>query len=153
MTDGSGAGPDSNRPFAGDRRCRGPSRARRRAGGVGLALLLGAAAACAGEQSRVRFTPPPTPAELALGESLFTAHCARCHGVHAAGTDSGPPLIHAVYRPAHHSDEAFTLAVRVGVVAHHWRFGDMPPQPQVPDSQVPPIRDYVRWLQRSAGIR
>ena len=108
---------------------------------------------CAGESARVRFTPPPTPPEHAAGQTLFDAHCAPCHGVHAVGTDSGPPLIHAVYRPSHHGDEAFTLAVRVGVAAHHWRFGNMPPQPQVADSQVPPIRAYVRWLQRSAGIQ
>jgi hypothetical protein len=61
--------------------------------------------------------------------------------------------VHAVYRPSHHGDEAFTLAVRRGVVAHHWRFGDMPPQPQVSDSQVVSIVGYVRWLQRDAGIR
>ena len=52
----------------------------------------------------------------------------------------GPALIHAVYQSSHHSDAAFTLAVRVGVTAHHWRFGDMPPQPQVADSQVPPMK-------------
>jgi hypothetical protein len=61
--------------------------------------------------------------------------------------------VHAVYRPGHHGDEAFALAVRRGVVAHHWRFGNMPPQPQVSDSQITPIVAYVRWLQRSAGIR
>lgn len=121
--------------------------------GPACVALSGTIVACAGEDgSRVRFTPPPTPRELLAGETLFNAHCARCHGEHAVGTDSGPALIHAVYRPSHHSDAAFALAVRIGVAAHHWRFGDMPPQPQVPDSQVAPIRDYVRWLQRSAGI-
>lgn len=120
---------------------------------LAVLALAGVIAACTGDEvPRVRFTPPPTPAELTDGETLFNAHCARCHGVHAVGTDSGPPLIHAVYRPGHHGDEAFALAVRLGVAAHHWRFGDMPPQPQVADSQVVRIRDYVRWLQRSAGI-
>lgn len=112
------------------------------------------ALACAGAQEeRVPFSPPPTPPEHAAGASYFREHCVGCHGVHAAGTDSGPPLVHAYYRPAHHGDQAFVLAIRQGVAAHHWRFGNMPPQPQVPDSQVAPIVAYLRWLQRAAGIR
>ncbi|HSA54846.1 MAG TPA: c-type cytochrome [Gemmatimonadaceae bacterium] len=129
-------------------------------GGVRPWMRLGSATVCwvmaacvGGDAGRVAFTPPPTPTELTAGEALFNLHCSRCHGVHAVGTDSGPSLVHEIYRPSHHGDEAFTLAVRVGVAAHHWRFGDMPPQPQVADSLVPPIRDYVRWLQRSAGVR
>jgi mono/diheme cytochrome c family protein len=95
---------------------------------------------------------PPTPAGHARGESLFVAHCARCHGVAAAGTDSGPPLAHRTYEPSHHGDAAFLLAVRSGVAAHHWRFGNMPPQPQVSDAQVGAITAYVRWVQRERGI-
>jgi hypothetical protein len=40
-----------------------------------------------------------------------------------------------------------------GVAAHHWRFGDMPPQPQVSAAEREEIIAYVRWLQRDAGIR
>jgi mono/diheme cytochrome c family protein len=127
---------------------------RRRFACIAACLIPAGIAACGAEPPRgVGFSPPPTPAEFAVGESLFTARCSACHGRHATGTDSGPPLVHAVYRPGHHGDDAFTLAVRRGVVAHHWRFGDMPPQPQVSDSQISPIVSYVRWLQRSAGIR
>lgn len=104
-------------------------------------------------ETRAAFTPPPTPAAHAAGASYFGQHCVACHGAHAAGTDSGPPLVHAFYRPAHHGDQAFVLAIRQGVAAHHWRFGNMPPQPQVPDSQIGPIVGYLRWLQVAAGIR
>ncbi len=42
--------------------------------------------------------------------------------------------------------------MRNGVSAHHWRFGDMPPQPQVATAEVEEITAYVRWVQRQRGI-
>ena len=53
---------------------------------------------------------------------------------------------------AHHGDAAFLLAVRNGVRAHHWRFGDMPPQPGLTGAEVAAITAYVRELQRANGI-
>jgi hypothetical protein len=67
-------------------------------------------------------------------------------------TATGPPLVHPVYRPGHHADVAFELAVRRGVRAHHWRFGDMPPQPAVPPGEVGQITRFVRELQQANGI-
>jgi hypothetical protein len=32
----------------------------------------------------------------------FDRRCAECHGRDAAGTAVGPPLVHSIYRPAHH---------------------------------------------------
>ncbi|HUH11472.1 MAG TPA: hypothetical protein VMK65_00115 [Longimicrobiales bacterium] len=64
-----------------------------------------------------------------------------------------PPLVHAVYEPSHHADVAFQMAVRRGVRAHHWSYGDMPAQPHIPPAQADSIIGYVRWLQRQAGIR
>ena len=93
-----------------------------------------------------------SPAALAAGESLYALHCVRCHGVAGRGTTQGPPLVHRTYAPSHHADAAFLLAVRNGVTAHHWRFGNMPPQRQVTDAQLPLIVGYVRSLQRRAGI-
>ena len=61
------------------------------------------------------------------GAALFEANCASCHGANGAGSDTGPPLIHQLYQPGHHSDVAFQLAVRNGARAHHWPFGSMPP--------------------------
>lgn len=96
--------------------------------------------------------PPPTPAALQSGEMVFERACAECHGASALGTEQGPPLVHAVYRPDHHADQAFILAVRRGVRAHHWAYGDMPPVADVTDADVALIVLYVRWLQRMAGI-
>ena len=86
------------------------------------------------------------------GEAIFNQKCAVCHGLHAAGTPQGPPLVHRYYEPGHHSDMAFLLAVRRGVRAHHWRFGNMPPVPGVSDAEVRDIIRYVRALQRANGI-
>ena len=95
---------------------------------------------------------PPTPAEHREGDSLFTANCASCHGQSGRGTAQGPPLLHIIYEPSHHSDAAFVLATRNGVAAHHWRFGNMPPQPQVDSVALRKIIGYVRWAQREVGI-
>jgi mono/diheme cytochrome c family protein len=89
---------------------------------------------------------------FAPGERLFARSCAGCHGERAAGTAQGPPLAHRIYQPGHHADAAFVLAVRNGVRAHHWRFGDMPPVPGIGADDVAAIVGYVRWLQREAGI-
>lgn len=97
-------------------------------------------------------TPGVLPAELAAGKRLFEAGCQQCHGPEASGTDKGPPLVHVVYEPNHHSDAAFQRAVALGSIAHHWTFGDMPPVPGVTPDQVAEITAYVRWLQRQAGI-
>jgi cytochrome c len=120
------------------------------------ALTAGAVvlvAAC-GERPVVRadFDPGPAPAEHADGKRTFEARCARCHGVNGVGTDAGPPLVHVVYQASHHADMAFERAVALGVPAHHWRFGNMPPVSGVDLPAVRRITAYVRWLQRQAGI-
>ena len=92
------------------------------------------------------------PVEFAEGKALFEEYCSACHGPAADGTEQGPPLAHKIYEPSHHADAAFVLAVRIGVRAHHWRFGDMQPVPAVTEEMVPEIVGYVRWLQREVGI-
>ena len=94
----------------------------------------------------------PVPAELQRGKELFQANCSACHGDAALGTRQGPPLVHRIYEPSHHADISFVLAAERGVRAHHWGFGDMPPQPQVSREEVMEIVRYVRWLQRGAGV-
>ncbi len=94
----------------------------------------------------------PIPPAFKRGATLFDAQCSLCHGAFALGTQQGPPLLDAIYRPSHHGDEAFQLAVARGVRAHHWRFGDMPPVPGLVRNDVTTIVAYVRWLQRAAGI-
>ncbi|GIK80606.1 MAG: hypothetical protein BroJett024_17110 [Alphaproteobacteria bacterium] len=95
---------------------------------------------------------PELSAAARTGKSAFDANCASCHGQNAAGTDKGPPLIHDIYNPGHHADEAFFLAAKLGVRRHHWRFGDMPPQPQVSEEQMRAVVRYVREVQAANGI-
>ena len=95
----------------------------------------------------------PELSELAgRGKTAFEANCAACHGVNGAGTDQGPPLVHDIYNPGHHADGAFFFAATRGVRQHHWRFGNMPPQPQVSQGQLAAIVRYVRELQVANGI-
>lgn len=87
------------------------------------------------------------------GKRGFEAKCAACHGVNAAGQDGvAPPLVHKIYEPSHHSDEAFQRAAQSGVRAHHWKFGNMPPVPGLTRGDVQYIARYVRELQRENGI-
>jgi hypothetical protein len=43
------------------------------------------------------------------------------------------------------------LAAHNGVRAHHWRSGNMPPQPLVSELEVKAIVRYVRELQKATG--
>jgi len=86
------------------------------------------------------------------GKAAFDANCASCHGVNATGSEKGPPFVHDIYNPGHHSDIAFFLAAKQGVRQHHWPFGDMPPQPKVTDKELAAIVRYIRELQEANGI-
>ena len=86
------------------------------------------------------------------GKTNFDANCASCHGVNATGTANGPPLIHDIYNPGHHADEAFFRAAKGGVPQHHWRFGNMARLPNVTDKQLVSIIRYVREMQEANGI-
>lgn len=113
-----------------------------------VALLLAAPAAA----ETVSVTLPELSPEARAGGQAFIQNCAKCHGMIAGGTDKGPPLIHKIYEPNHHGDFAFQRAVRQGARAHHWRFGDMPPQPEVTDADVAVIVKFIREVQRANGI-
>ena len=93
-----------------------------------------------------------SPPEVAGGKALFEQNCSPCHGPAADGTAQGPPLVHIIYEPNHHGDASFVLAARNGVRAHHWRFGDMAPLPNVTEEMVLEIVGYIRWMQRQVGI-
>jgi mono/diheme cytochrome c family protein len=92
-----------------------------------------------GRPERVIVKVPTLSPVAREGREAFDRRCAACHGEHASGSAVGPPLVHLVYRPAHHADAAFALAVQRGVAAHHWRFGDMPPQPGVRPEEIEKI--------------
>ena len=87
------------------------------------------------------------------GEAAFNANCAVCHGKNATGTKNGPPLVHKIYEPSHHSDLSFQRATKFGVRAHHWPFGNMPPVAGVTEAEVERVIAYVRELQRANGIQ
>ncbi len=97
---------------------------------------------------------PETFSENAkIGKLLYQAKCAACHAVNASGQDGvAPPLVHKIYEPSHHGDESFQRAVSLGVQAHHWRFGNMPPVEGITRGDVKMIIAYIRELQRANGI-
>jgi mono/diheme cytochrome c family protein len=102
--------------------------------------------------TRVSVKVPELSPVAHAGREAFRANCARCHGEYADGTDQGPPLVHKWYHPNHHADVAFLLAAKRGVSQHHWKFGNMPPQPQVGERSLQQITQYVRELQQANGI-
>ncbi len=98
--------------------------------------------------------PDALSAEARRGRETYEANCASCHGRNAAGQDGvAPPLVHVIYEPGHHGDESFQRAAALGVRAHHWPFGDMPPVEGLTRRDVAGIVAYVRELQRANGIR
>ncbi len=129
--------------------------ARRRLGAV-LAAGIGAAACAPAadgpDPAVLAAVAARSPSEYEEGKGLYAIYCATCHGENGGGSVVGPPLVHRFYRPAHHADAAFLLAVKNGVRAHHWRFGDMAPVPGVDVAAIGRIVAYVRWLQVENGI-
>ena len=102
----------------------------------------------------VAISVPATFTESAqIGKAAFDAKCAACHGPEAVGQlEIAPPLVHEIYEPSHHGDEAFQRAVAVGVRGHHWPFGSMPPVEGLTRGDVQMIVAYIRELQRANGI-
>lgn len=104
-------------------------------------------------QLMVEVTVPSLDATTKLGERLFNENCASCHGENAAGQEGiAPPLVHKIYEPNHHADGSFLIAVKQGVRAHHWPFGNMPPVEGLTDEDVTKIVAYVRLLQKANGV-
>ncbi|NOY16945.1 MAG: cytochrome c [Gammaproteobacteria bacterium] len=100
-----------------------------------------------------RIPGPDFKADAQSGKVLFSANCAKCHGVNLRGTNNGPPFLNKAYRPGHHGDMAFHLAVSTGVRQHHWKFGDMPVIAGLSGENVANIIAYVRREQKKAGIK
>jgi mono/diheme cytochrome c family protein len=115
-------------------------------------IALAAFAACDSSQPKPAVGGGTLPAELQAGEAKFNANCSACHGPQGTGSQQGPALVHKIYEPNHHGDAAFQHAAASGVKAHHWEFGNMPKVESVSPADVDQIIQYVRWLQRQAGI-
>ena len=121
-------------------------------------IILVLLAACDGGPGERDSNPLHLPPEGFIGDSitgeaLFSQNCLACHGNGGLGTNQGPPLVHKVYNPGHHADLSFHLAVKNGVPAHHWKFGDMKPVPGLSPEDVGHIVQYVRAIQRKSGIQ
>ena len=96
--------------------------------------------------------PPDEGVDAVAGRRVYDRTCAACHGSGGRGTSKGPPFVDPIYEPSHDGDAAFVFAVRQGVTAHHWQFGDMPPQSGISDADILNVVAYVRALQRASGI-
>lgn len=118
----------------------------------GVFIAFGKLTGVGNQSGTLNLTIPTLSATAAEGKILYEESCAACHGLNTAGTDQGPTFIHRYYVPNHHSDEAFVLAARNGVRAHHWGFGNMPPRPEVSEEDVRKITRYVREMQEANGI-
>ena len=88
-------------------------------------------------------------ADVSRGNKLFKKNCGICHGTQLQGSQQGPSLLHKTYYPDHHADLAIFWAIKKGVIQHHWKFGNMPPQPQINAEQSADIVAYIRLAQRS----
>ena len=95
---------------------------------------------------------PALSLEAQIGRKAFEANCMKCHGKNGMGSDKGPPLIHKIYEPNHHSDESFYRAAKNGVSAHHWPYGDMPAVPGASRKDLTGIIRYIREIQRVNGV-
>jgi mono/diheme cytochrome c family protein len=101
----------------------------------------------------VSVTMPALEGDALMGQRVFEAKCAACHGPNAGGIEgAGPPLIHKIYEPGHHGDMAFYLAAAQGVRAHHWKFGNMPPVEGVSEAEIGSVVAFVRQVQVANGI-
>ncbi len=121
-----------------------------------FAAALGAATwllmATTRQDESVAVAVPGLSARAAEGRKAFARACAACHGADGGGGGSGPSLIHRIYRPGHHGDGAFRVAITRGVRQHHWKFGDMPPQPQVSPAEIEAIIAFIRQTQKANRI-
>jgi mono/diheme cytochrome c family protein len=118
-----------------------------------IAVVLGVAlAACSSPEADSSDIPVQNAALAAAGDVLYQTNCAECHGSDLRGTDKGPSHLSIVYVPGHHGDQAFVVAARAGVRAHHWDFGNMAPVEGLSDDNLTAIIAFVRENLRIEGF-
>jgi mono/diheme cytochrome c family protein len=116
-------------------------------------LFLGSHTYADHKQSHVDVEVGHLSSTASKGQVVFNTNCASCHGIDASGGIGGPPLIHNIYNPGHHSNASFIRAVRNGVKQHHWQFGDMPPQKHVAFGDMVFLMKFIREIQQQNGIK
>lgn len=119
---------------------------------IGLVTTALAASPTITSAQQSESPPPNMPFKYGLGFEQYQQKCASCHGGSLQGSDEGPPLLHAYYKPSHHSDAAFDRAIRRGTKQHHWNFGDMQPVAGVDEKGARAIVLFVRWVQQEMGL-
>jgi cytochrome c len=87
-----------------------------------------------------------------FGQKVFNGTCAACHGENGSGSQKGPPLIHDIYNPGHHSNQAIVNAIKHGVRAHHWPYGDMPAQEKIGFAETMAVIEFIREVQTQNGV-
>jgi mono/diheme cytochrome c family protein len=92
------------------------------------------------------------PFQMGQGQLLYDENCSSCHGIDLTGSDKGPPLLHAFYKPSHHGDKAFYRAALQGARQHHWEFGDMPPVVGMTQKKMDKVLPYVRYYQQQKKL-
>ncbi len=117
-----------------------------------LAAIAFAGATAVGAASAKITSADQVPFQYALGREKYLGLCAECHGEWLRGTDKGPPLLHGYYKPSHHGDRAFVMAMLRGSQQHHWQFGDMPAVEGATMDDARVIIPFVRWLQKEEGL-
>lgn len=123
---------------------------------IGLAFCVTLSqTACRAPASSVSLATTEAIASLE-GHSLFTAHCAPCHG--ATGAGRGPAAIALSVAPRDFLHERFRYVSTVnGVpteedliqsIRYGRRFGEMPANPQLTDGELRTLAQYIREIQR-----
>ncbi len=92
------------------------------------------------------------PFKYSKGQFLFERNCSSCHGADLNGSKKGPPLLHPFYKPSHHGDQSFYRAAMLGVKAHHWDFGDMPPIQGMTETKIKSIVKFIRYFQKQKQL-
>lgn len=117
-----------------------------------LALSAGGKAVSA-RFAQEALVQPTLNTAASVGQGLFVANCASCHGPSLRGTDQGPPLLHAWYAAgAGHDDTQVLKVIGNGTQGHMWKFGDMPKPDGVKAGQEKDILAYIRAMQAANGI-
>jgi len=116
------------------------------------AALLAASGATLAQAPSAILPPKGFVADPTRGAALFQKHCIECHGRDARGNVWGPSLLHPGYRPDHHSDLAFYIAIQQGVGQHHWQFGDMKAVPALSPEEAGHVISWIRSEQKKAGV-
>ncbi|MCH8148699.1 MAG: c-type cytochrome [Planctomycetes bacterium] len=125
-------------------------------GAIGLAFSVTLSqTACRAPVSTASIATTEAIASLE-GHSLFTAHCAACHG--ATGGGRGPAAIALSVAPRDFRHERFRYVSTLnGVpteedliqsIRYGRRFGEMPANPQLTDAELRTLALYVKEIQR-----